>query len=108
MVISRNTMMLDDKKPLRKKILLIILYLKLDQVFINKVSHDYSDKPYSRKQKNKWRAYSYQHDYNTGYDLRMDHPLQNEDIKEMMKWNFPSYFKKKRKVKNESKTKSKT
>ena len=59
--------MISDKEiGQNPKILLIIfhhkVYLGLDKYFINKVFYADNDEPYSRKQKKKWRAYSYQHD----------------------------------------------
>ncbi len=38
------------------------VFYGLDKYFINKVFYADNDEPYSRKQKKKWRAYSYQHD----------------------------------------------
>jgi len=41
-------------------------------------------------------AIEYQNGHNNGRDLRMDHPIGDYDLNEMMKWKFPSYFKKKK------------
>ena len=45
-------------------------------------------------------AIEYQDGHNNGTNLRMDHPINDDGIKEMMHWKFPTYFKEKKKIKN--------
>lgn len=38
-------------------------------------------------------AMNYQDEHNNGTDLRMDHPINDMELKEFMRAKFPSYFK---------------
>ena len=38
-------------------------------------------------------AKKYQHDVNNFTDMRMDHPISDEQIESQMRYAFPSYFK---------------
>lgn len=38
-------------------------------------------------------AKQYMDEHNSGYDLRMDHPITNDELLSDMRYKFPTYFK---------------